>query len=227
MTHSNPSSTHPTLGERGVTSGHVWFDLRNAQEPCSTPTPALFLDRDGVVVEDKHYMSDPADVVLLTGAADLIRQANEASIPVVIVTNQSGVGRGYFDWVTHDSIQDRIEALLSSEGAQWDAALACPFHRDAKPPYQHPAHPFRKPQPGMLLAAAELLNLDCSRSWIVGDKSGDIEAGKNAEMMGAVHVATHPDNAEKEQMKSREHQSESFTVATCNTVSEVWSMLRY
>lgn len=220
-------SQPPVFGETSLTPDNIWIDLSNATEAFPSPKPCLFLDRDGVIVEDKHYMSDPADVVLLPGAADLIAQVNASGIAVVVVTNQSGIGRGYFGWQDHEAVQARISTLLSEQDAGWNAALACPHHRDAKPPYRHPSHPFRKPQPGLLFAAAEMLNLDLAKSWIVGDKSGDIEAGKNAKLTGGVYVATHPESAEQGQVHAEAHQSDSFNVVSCQSVAEVWGSIEF
>lgn len=220
-------SQQPVFGEKNITNDHIWIDLSNVAAPFTEPAAALFLDRDGVIVVDTHYLSNPADVVLMSGAADLIRKANASDIPVVVVTNQSGIGRGYFDWAAFDSVQMRISAELAKQNAAWDAVIACPYHRDARPPFQHLKHPCRKPQPGMLIAAANLLNIDLDHSWIVGDKAGDVEAGKNAGIKGAVHVATHPQVALDERKKSLIHQSDQFDVLACNDVEEVWDQVSY
>ncbi len=159
--------------------------------------PALFLDRDGVIVEDTIDLCRPEHVRLLPGAAQVIATANRLAVPVVVVTNQSGVGRQVFGWQDFIAVQDRILDELASEGAFIDAVLACPHHPDAKPPYDHPDHPARKPNAEMLVRAAELLPLELARSWIVGDRARDIAAGRNACVEGALYVTAgndrHPD----------------------------------
>ncbi len=152
--------------------------------------PALFLDRDGAVVVEAHYLHKVEDVELIPGAAATIAAANAMSIPVIFVTNQAGIGYGYFGWPDFFAVQDRIFADLAAEGAYVDGVFACPFHEKGRPPYDRADHPARKPNPGMLLAAARRMNIDLSRSWIVGDRAGDLAAGKNAGIAGGIHVLT-------------------------------------
>jgi D-glycero-D-manno-heptose 1,7-bisphosphate phosphatase len=143
--------------------------------------PALFLDRDGVIVEDHGYLSRSADVIAIAGAAEIIGLANRRGIPVIEVTNQSGVGRGYYGWEEFQRVEEAMAEELARSGAVVDAVFACPYH---------PAHPARKPLPGMLLAARRFLNVELESSWIVGDKLSDLEAGYNAGLRGGMHVST-------------------------------------
>ena len=140
----------------------------------------LFLDRDGVIVEETGYLHKVEDVRLADGIADVIARANARDIPVVVVTNQSGIGRGLFGWGDFAAVQDEITVRLCEAGAHWDAVYASPF-----PPGNSV---MRKPRPGMLLAAAEALGLDLASSWIVGDRETDIEAGLNAGLAGGLMV---------------------------------------
>ena len=159
---------------------------------------ALFLDRDGVIVDDVGYLAEPQDVRVLPGAAELIGACNRSGAPVVLVTNQSGVARGYFDWAAFDAVQDEIARRLAEHGAAWDAAFACGHHKKGAGALCVADHPWRKPNPGMFHAAAELLELDLSRSVIVGDKASDLAAGKAAGLRFGVHVATgHGDAMER------------------------------
>ena len=159
--------------------------------------PALFLDRDGVVVEEVHFLRRPEDVRLLPGAAAVIADARRRGILVVLATNQSGIARGLFGWEAFAAAQRRIEALLAAEGAAFDMVLACPFHPDGAPPYDR-EHPCRKPQPGMLLRAAERLGIDLAASWAVGDRARDLEAGRRAGCAGGLHVLSGHGPAERE-----------------------------
>jgi D-glycero-D-manno-heptose 1,7-bisphosphate phosphatase len=143
--------------------------------------PALFLDRDGVIVEEVSYLHRSQDVVPIRGAAAAIAAANRGGIPVVVVTNQAGIARGYYGWPEFEEVQETILSKLHANGAVVDAVFACPFH---------PSHPARKPEPGMLFRAAEMLRLDLCRSWIAGDKSSDLLAGKAAGLRGGVLVLT-------------------------------------
>lgn len=152
--------------------------------------PALFLDRDGVLVEEVNYLSRPEDAVLIPGAAATVRACNAAGIPVAVVTNQSGIGRGYFGWAAFAAVEARIRDLLAAEDAVLDAVLACAYHDAVAAPFCRPEHPWRKPGPGMLRHAAMVLNLDLGRSWIVGDKASDLEAGLAAGLAGGIAVRT-------------------------------------
>jgi D-glycero-D-manno-heptose 1,7-bisphosphate phosphatase len=166
----------------------IWICASPAM--AGEPRTALFLDRDGVIVEDPGYLCWPADLRLIPGAADLIASANRKGIPVVEVTNQAGIGRGYYTWKEFVELEDALSEMLARSGAALDAIFACPFHADGVPPWIHPAHPARKPRPGMLLAAGRLMHLDLGSSWIVGDKLSDMEAGFHAGLRGGLHVLT-------------------------------------
>lgn len=154
-----------------------------------TPRPGLFLDRDGVIVEEVGYLSRPENLRLIPGAALAIVRARNAGYAVSIVTNQSGIGRRYFGWPEYEAVESRLIEALAREGASVDMILACPFHPDGVPPYDSD-HPWRKPNPGMLQAAAEQINVDLATSIMVGDKASDIEAARSAGLRSAVHVLT-------------------------------------
>ncbi|MBS1767413.1 MAG: HAD family hydrolase [Acidobacteria bacterium] len=142
--------------------------------------PAVFLDRDGTLNEEVGYLSRPEDLRLLPGAADAVARLNARGIPVIVVTNQSGIGRGYYGWAEFEAVMARLSELLAAEGAHVDAAYASPHHEAGQGEYAVANHPDRKPNPGMLLRAAEAHGLDLARSWMVGDKSLDVEAGHRA-----------------------------------------------
>lgn len=160
-----------------------------------TPTPlarrpGLFLDRDGVLVAEVGYLHRPEEVTVLPGAVDLLRFAVAAQWALVLVTNQSGIGRGLYGWADFAQTQARMMALLAAKGVQLDLVLACPFHPAGQGHFQHAQHPFRKPAPAMLLTAAALLNIDLADSWIVGDQITDLQAGKAAGLKGGILVTT-------------------------------------
>ncbi len=142
--------------------------------------PAIFLDRDGTLNEEVDYLSDPDQLVLIPGAAAAVARLNALGIPVVVVTNQSGIGRGKYDWRDFAAVMARMEALLALEQAKVDAVYASPHHELGLGEYAVKDHPERKPNPGMLLRAAKEFRLDLSRSWMIGDKAIDIEAGQRA-----------------------------------------------
>lgn len=154
------------------------------------PRPALFLDRDGVIVDETGYLHEPNEVSLISGAAETIAACNSAGVPLFVVTNQSGVGRGYYGWDDFAAVQRKIVALLKERNAFLDCVLACAYHGAAQGAFAVADHPWRKPGPGMLLAAAEVWPVDLTRSWIVGDHASDMAAGIAAGLAGGVHVLT-------------------------------------
>jgi D-glycero-D-manno-heptose 1,7-bisphosphate phosphatase len=175
---------------RGCFDEAVGIWVWAARPAAAEPRPALFLDRDGVIVEDPGYLYRPGDLRIIPGASAVIASANRHGIAVVEVTNQAGIGRGYYTWQEFTAVEEALARMLADSGAYVDAIFACPYHRDGAAPWAHPAHPARKPRPGMLLAAKKLLNLDLHTSWIVGDKLSDLEAGYHASLRGGLHVLT-------------------------------------
>jgi D-glycero-D-manno-heptose 1,7-bisphosphate phosphatase len=142
--------------------------------------PALFLDRDGTINVDTGYPDDPAAMVLRDGIAPVIEAANQRGVPVVVVTNQSGIARGYFGWDAFARVNGRVLELLAEQKAFVDMVLACAYHEAGSGPLAIADHPMRKPNPGMLLEAGRRLGLDLKRSLIIGDKPADMEAGRRA-----------------------------------------------
>jgi histidinol-phosphate phosphatase family protein len=141
--------------------------------------PCVFFDRDGTLIEERNYLSDPEQVVLLPGAAEAVRRAREAGFLAVVLTNQSGVGRGYFRMEDVEAVHRRMEELLAAEGAHLDAIYVCPHapEEDCL---------CRKPRTGLVELAARELGIDLPRSWMIGDKAADIEMARNAGMRGAL-----------------------------------------
>lgn len=133
----------------------------------------VFLDRDGTIVEDPGFLSDPDDVRLLPGAAAAIARLNAAGLPVVVVTNQSGIARGLYGESDYLRVAARIAELLEAEGARLDLQLHCPHHPDVSGPCD-----CRKPGPALYERAARQLDLDLSASWFVGDRLRDLEAAR-------------------------------------------------
>jgi len=145
---------------------------------------AVFLDRDGTIIEDVGYIDDPANVQLLPGVAKAVARIRQRGFLSVVVSNQSGIARGLFDQATLDRVHARMVELLASENvnALLDGAYYCPFldGPDAKIAAFRQESPSRKPEPGMLILAAKELNIELPRSWMIGDSDRDIEAGIRA-----------------------------------------------
>ncbi|TIV88416.1 MAG: HAD-IIIA family hydrolase, partial [Mesorhizobium sp.] len=149
--------------------------------------PALFLDRDGTINLDTGYPDDPAAMALRDGIAPVIAAANERGIPVVVVTNQSGIARGYFGWDAFARVNGRVLDLLAEQNAFVDMVLACAYHEAGTGLLAMVDHPMRKPNPGMLLEAGRQLGLDLKGSLIVGLTRGWLVDGEGS-MMGGLSV---------------------------------------
>jgi len=135
------------------------------------PQPAVFLDRDGTLMQEVHYCKDPALVALIPGAREALVRLKNAGFRLVIVTNQSGIGRGFFTLADFEAVQSRLMELLGP--GLIDAVYMCP---------DGPAGESgrRKPSPAMVHEAAAELALDVARSWFVGDRQADVQCGRNA-----------------------------------------------
>jgi D-glycero-D-manno-heptose 1,7-bisphosphate phosphatase len=130
---------------------------------------AVFLDRDGTVIEESHYLSDPDGVVLLPGAARALRMLRDAGFALVMVTNQSGIARGLLDLDDYRAVARRLDDLLRAEGVTLDATRFCPHHPDVSGECT-----CRKPATGMHRELAAELNLEFSGSFFVGDRIRDL-----------------------------------------------------
>lgn len=151
--------------------------------------PAVFLDRDGTIIEHVHHLRRVEDVRLIPGTAGALAALREAGFATVVVTNQSVVGRGMLDLAGLAAIHERMEALLEKGGARLDGIYFCtevPGTSDQTAI----EHSDRKPGPGMLLRAAQELGLDLGRSYMVGDSLSDLWAGKNAGVRESLLVLT-------------------------------------
>jgi len=151
----------------------IWQEVRDTNIYSKRDSPALFIDRDGTIIQLIDYLNDPKLVYLIPEIISIISIANKKGIKVIMITNQSGISRGYFDWDKFASVQNVIINKCKKIGATFDGIYACPDHPD-KPTK------FRKPNPGMLFAAQIDLKIDLSKSFIIGDTISDLEAGKRA-----------------------------------------------
>jgi D-glycero-D-manno-heptose 1,7-bisphosphate phosphatase len=138
---------------------------------------AVFLDRDGVLVEEVGYLSEVGQVRLIAGAAEAVAALNRAGMPVVVVTNQAGVARGYFSEERVAEVHRFLDGLLAARGARVDRYYYCPHHPEAEVERYRLRCDCRKPRPGMLRRAAMELHLNLAQSHLVGDKASDLAAG--------------------------------------------------
>ncbi len=147
----------------------------------NVPRAAVFLDRDGVLIRDTDYVRTLEEVELIPGAADAVRALNDAGFVVVVVTNQSGVARGLFDETLVQQVHELIGNRIQLEAkARIDRFEYCPHHATHGIGEYRLDCACRKPKPGMLLRAATALSIDLTKSWMVGDRRTDLEAGSAA-----------------------------------------------
>ncbi|MDQ0436215.1 D-glycero-D-manno-heptose 1,7-bisphosphate phosphatase [Kaistia dalseonensis] len=149
-----------------------------------TQQPAAFLDRDGVINVDDGYVYKPEALRFIDGAPAAIRRLNEAGYLVIVVTNQSGVARGYYTEAEMDAFHGHLRAELAGHGARLDAIYTCPYHPEATIPIYRQDHPDRKPNPGMILRAFGDFPIDRGRSFLIGDKDTDLIAAIAAGIPG-------------------------------------------
>lgn len=151
---------------------------------AASPRPAVFLDRDGTINEDVGYLSELPHLTLYPWAIDAVRLLNRAGYLVVMVTNQGGIGRRMIraDFLTE--LHAVIDARLAAGGAHVDGWYFCPHHPEALIDELRAVCDCRKPAPGLVLDAARVHGIDLARSWIVGDKWSDIQAGQRAGARG-------------------------------------------
>jgi D-glycero-D-manno-heptose 1,7-bisphosphate phosphatase len=178
----------------------LWFENRGGA--IEAGRPALLLDRDGVIVEETGYLGRAEDVRMIRGAADVIRWANGADIPVVMFTNQAGIARGYFDWDGFEAVQAAIFERLEADGAFVNLVLACAYHQEGAGGLAVGDHAWRKPNPGMVEAAAGALGFDVQGSLVIGDKVSDLEAGSRGGVGRGVLVETGHGRAEMPDLRA-------------------------
>ena len=152
-------------------------------------TPAVFIDRDGTIIEQVHHLRHPSGVKLIPGAGDAVRRLQRTGYAAVVVSNQSVVGRGMLSEEGLADVHAEMCRQLAEHGAALDGCYYCPI-APVRTDRLTIEHVDRKPGPGMLLRAARELRLDISRSWMVGDTISDLLAGRNAGCMSTILVKT-------------------------------------
>ena len=141
---------------------------------------AIFLDRDDTLIEDPGYINKPNQVKLLDGVPEALIELRAMGYMLIVVSNQSAVARGMVSEKTLSEIHDRLSQLLNEKGAYLDRIYYCPYHPDGVVPKYCKESDWRKPNPGMMLAAADEMDIDLTESWCIGNSDSDIEAGLRA-----------------------------------------------
>ena len=148
--------------------------------------PAIFMDRDGTLSHEIGYVNHASRFRLFPWAVDAVRLVNQAGWAAVLVTNQAGVARGYFPESVIHAVHAQVNAALQAGDARLDGLYVCMHHPSAgAPPYRQECD-CRKPRPGMLLQAQRELDLDLARSWVIGDRHGDLQVAWNVGARGAL-----------------------------------------
>ena len=158
---------------------------------------AFFLDRDGVVVKQVHYLCEPEKTELEKNVVSAIRKLRQKGYMVIVVTNQSGVARGKFTMKEVEAVHRKIDELLAAENEKIDAYYICPHH----PEYDGKCS-CRKPEPGLILQAASEHNIDVSASVMVGDKLSDVKCGENAGAGHSLLIATGYGSGERQKTEA-------------------------
>jgi len=175
---------------------------------------AIFLDRDGVIVEDTGYISSPGELVLFPDVIPVLKKLQRV-FRLLVVTNQSGVARGYFTEEDLFAINERIILMLADYGVGLDAIYYCPHHPEVGTDEYRIECECRKPKPGLLRLAAEEFNIELDKSFLIGDKDIDIQAGR------AIGLKTIRINR-----SDREPTNETAADFIINTFSEVSDIIR-
>ena len=171
-------------------------------------TRLALLDRDGTINVEKHYLSSPEQIELLPRSAEAIRLLKQLGLTVVVVTNQSGIGRGYFDIKTLEQIHKKLSQLLAEQDAVLDGIYACPHRPEDE-------CVCRKPNPGLAQEAAEEFRTSMTSAFVIGDNVGDIEMGKQ---VGAVTILVrtgYGTQVEAEEMAQPDYVVEDLFDAAC------------
>jgi D-glycero-D-manno-heptose 1,7-bisphosphate phosphatase len=154
---------------------------------------AVFFDRDGTLVHDPGYLNHPDQVQVVDGAAEALKEFQVLGYKTIVASNQSGVARGIVTVEMLERIHDRLRELLAAKGAALDAIYYCPYHPEGVVPEYTKESDWQKPKPGMLLAAAQEMDLDLTRSWMIGDSDRDVEAGRSAGCKTILISSAHSD----------------------------------
>lgn len=158
---------------------------------------AVFLDRDGTIMEDAHYIESPDQVRLIPGAAEAVRKINDAKVPAIVVTNQSGIARGIFKPEDYEAVRKHFESLLEARGAHIDASYFCPHHPSVTGPCN-----CRKPATGLFEDAIRDFGLNAARVAYIGDRWRDVVASKK--LGGRGIMISSPMTTDEDRRKARE-----------------------
>jgi histidinol-phosphate phosphatase family protein len=174
---------------------------------------AVFLDRDGTVMEDAHYIKSPDQVRLIPGAAAAVKRINDAKVPAIVITNQSGIARGIFTLEDYEAVRKHFESLLQAEGAHIDASYFCPHHPTKTGPCD-----CRKPGTEMFESAIRDFKLDANNVAYIGDRWRDVAAAKK---LGGRGIMIHSHMTTREDRRKAQEDG----IHAANTLADAVEML--
>ncbi len=199
--------------EESIHTINFFYECGNFYPKGLLKRPALFLDRDGVILKDKHYLSNVKNVELEIGAKDLVRTAYDNHYPVVIVTNQSGISRGYFSWNDYNNITKEMIKLLDSP-----IPISAIYSNGLPPEASNKT--WRKPGAGMIINAANSLDIDLAKSIMVGDRLSDLISASLAGITTFVHVKTGHGNKELSDINEFIKKNKNITLYSLDTLDD-------
>lgn len=183
---------------------------------------ACFIDRDGVLIEEKNYLSDPSNVVLIPGAVEAVKKLHAAGYLVIMISNQAGIAKGYFKPEDLQAVETKLDELLSLEGIALDGKYHCYHHPQGVVPEYTKVCECRKPAPGMLLRAVADFDLDPAECFMIGDRTSDLEAGFNAGCGAVAQVYTGHGTKEQFENWKKEHRIKTCEAASiCGAVDQL------
>ena len=182
-------------------------------------TPCLFLDRDGVLIDWKNSLMKISEAKIIKGCEKIIKECNNKDIPVILITNQGGIGLGLHSWKDFALIQKKLLNQLLKKNTKVDGVIACAHHPYAKGNLHHLNHPCRKPNGGMFLIAKKLFNLDLKNSWMIGDKINDLKAAFSKGLKGGFLVMTGYGKEEEEKLSQVPRKN--FIVKIASSIDKV------
>ena len=174
---------------------------------------AVFLDRDGTIIPDRHYLSQPRQVDLFPGAGPALARLNQAGLWVVVITNQSGLARGYFSEEDLAQVHQELDRQLAEHGARVDAYYHCPHLPDGSVARYAIECDCRKPAPGLVLRAAAELGIVLAGSFMVGDRNKDVACGRAAGLIPILLRCGHEDGLPAGPLERPEHLADDLAGA--------------
>ena len=201
--------------ERLNKNKHITFlNKKENIKGISNNRKAIFFDRDGVLINDVNYIKEPKKVNLLNGVIDLIKYAKKMRFLIFVITNQSGIARGFFTWEDYEKVSNKMLEIINFPEA------ICAIYANGEGPNNLDNNSWRKPNPSMILRAAKDFNVDLENSILVGDRLSDLISGEKAGIKTLVHVSTgHGINERSKIIEKYSNVTESINLSMINDLS--------